>query len=158
MEKKVAGQGPLTDEEKSVLANVRGDSYPTGKEDVGTIVLIGKKTCDELAETFHLDTRQGSYLQKEDPVNFIFETTSELLGSFFKDGEGTGTKVFAKQMKDWVNKSFPNALHQDNTPIRNAATMGASLALNAFRIQFGFEFVDNLRKVNPREITDTINH
>lgn len=148
MVERISKQGPLTGEEQKILTKHIGKSHMESKEDNGITSLINKKTCNELARLYHLD------VQTEDPVEFISKESDRLFGLFFEDDESTGTKTFAEQAMIWVNTSFPNTSGRDYTSIHDAMTMGASLALEAFRAQFGLEFVANLKQVKPQDIKE----
>lgn len=72
------------------------------------------------------------------------EEVAKNVFSLFKDVEGG----MLTQASDWVQRSFSNQPQADN--LRDAATIGMGVVLQAFHIEMGPELIDRVKKLDPQ--------
>lgn len=143
----------LTTAEQRNLAPVKEKFETSGERMYEAPAFIDEKTCNHLREVLNMKQDTRRYVeQEEDPYFRAIKVAEDYLDSFSQDADTTGTKSMFHQIGSWSETTFPPQNYVNYAIIHDAAAVGISLVVKAFRTQLGQEFMDNLRKTDPREV------
>jgi len=146
----------LTSDEERKLAPLIAKMELQRKHEAGNVFLasISSGTVDELKYLLNMNDSKDTYYhpQEDTPFYKAFKITEDYLDCFSRDEETTGTRSMHDQVGGWIEATFPRDKYENYKFYHDAATIGFFLVFKAFSIESGNRFVEDLKKIDPKEV------
>lgn len=149
MSEKDGRQGSLTAEEMIRLRRVRREFDGGTGSNIG-LPMIDEKTINKLKNTLNIDGKISS--QEDDPYFRAYKIAQRNIDSFNSGNESLKAILF--NFGGWLNKKLPSDKNEHYEIDHDAVSIGTFLVFEAFELQFGKKFIENLGKVSPKEIME----
>jgi hypothetical protein len=120
-------------------------------------LIISEETIGRLKDLLGMKSGESGPLA-EKPYSRAYKITEDYLRYFSKDDDIKGTKSMLKEVKNWVDGTFKKSYSDEynyHKAYQDAATIGFFLVVESFRLQYGQEFIENLRRVMPPDVFET---
>ena len=149
----------LDEERKLVPLIARMESQRKHEADNVFLVSISSRTVNELKYLLNMnDGKDTSYRSQEDtPFYKAVKITEDYLNYFSQDEKTMGTRSMHDQVGRWVEATFPKDRYRNYKLYHDAATIGLFLVFKAFSIESGSDFVEDFKKIDPKEVEEAFN-